>query len=163
GFRKELHLLEEYCSPRIENIGISLTSDDENEDHNEVDINNMTLEEYARYEVEGSSKKDEKDSILEEILDDLFRIGAENLRKAEHKVPHRCNDKTMDITNYEDSDHEDGELPDLHIFSTTYEFASVCEQVEENISIVEEEVPMKYVEMDENHDIDHSGTKEALQ
>nr|GEV65283.1 hypothetical protein [Tanacetum cinerariifolium] len=37
--------------------------------------------------------------------------------------------------------------------------------VEENINIAEEkeEVPMKDVEMDENHDIDHSGTKEALQ
>ncbi|GJW30645.1 retrotransposon protein, putative, ty3-gypsy subclass, partial [Tanacetum coccineum] len=38
-------------------------------------------------------------------------------------------------------------------------------QVEENIDIAEEkeEVPMKDVEMDENHDIDHSGTEEALQ
>ncbi|GJW92805.1 hypothetical protein Tco_0172477, partial [Tanacetum coccineum] len=37
--------------------------------------------------------------------------------------------------------------------------------VEENIDIAEEkdEVPMKDVEMDENHNIDHSGTKEALQ
>ncbi|GKA82282.1 hypothetical protein Tco_0789030 [Tanacetum coccineum] len=78
----------------------------------------MTLEEYARYEVERSSKK-------------------------------------VDITDYEDSDHEDGELPDLHIFSATYEFASVCEQVEENISIAEEEVHMEDVKMDENHDIDH--------
>nr|GEU36373.1 hypothetical protein [Tanacetum cinerariifolium] len=51
----------------------------------EVDIDNMTLEEYARYE--------------------------------------------------EDSDQEDGELPDLPTFSDTNEFASVCEQVEENIDV----------------------------
>ncbi|GKB10244.1 hypothetical protein Tco_0844167 [Tanacetum coccineum] len=90
----------------------------------EVDIDNMTLEKYARYEVAMSN---DKDSSLEEILDDLFRIWAENLRKTEHEVPHRCDDKTVDITDDEDSDHEDGELPDLHIFSATNEFASVCE------------------------------------
>ncbi|GJZ38392.1 hypothetical protein Tco_0584955 [Tanacetum coccineum] len=71
----------------------------------------------------------------------------------EHEVPHWYDDKTIDITDYEDSDHEDGELPDLLIFSATNEFASVCKQVEENIdiSIVEkkEEVSMKDVEMDE--------------
>nr|GEY17694.1 hypothetical protein [Tanacetum cinerariifolium] len=51
----------------------------------------------------------------------------------EHEIPNRCDD----ITDY----------------------------VEENINIAEEkeEVPMKDVEMDEKHDIDHSGTKEALQ
>ncbi|GJV27018.1 hypothetical protein Tco_1383466 [Tanacetum coccineum] len=121
--------------------------------HNEVDIDNMTLEEYARYEVAMSSKKDEKDSNLDEILGDLFRIGAENIRKMEHEVPHRYDDKTIDITDYEDSDHEDGELPDLLIFSATNEFASVCKQVKENIDIniaeEKEEVPMKDVEMDE--------------
>ncbi|GJZ10825.1 hypothetical protein Tco_0545584 [Tanacetum coccineum] len=132
--------------------------------HNEVDIDNMTLEEYARYEVAMSN---EKDSSLEEILDDLFRIGAKNLRKTEHKVPHRCDDKTIDITNYEDSDHEGCELTDLPIFSASNEFASICEQVEENIDIniaeEKEQVPMKDVEMDKNHDIDHSSTKEVLQ
>ncbi|GKF60007.1 hypothetical protein Tco_0176793 [Tanacetum coccineum] len=77
---------------------------------------------------------DKKDSSFKEILGDLFRIWAKNLRKVEHEVPHQCDDKTLDITDYEDSDPEDGELPDLFIFSATNEFASIYEQVEENIA-----------------------------
>ncbi|GKC13893.1 hypothetical protein Tco_1010675 [Tanacetum coccineum] len=111
----------------------------------EVDIDNITLEEYARYEVAMSRVK--------------------SLRKTEHEVPHRCDDKTMDIIDYEDSDHKDGELSDLPIFSATNKFASVCEQVDENIDISiaeeKEEVPMKDDEID--NDVDHSNTNEALQ
>nr|GEV60848.1 hypothetical protein [Tanacetum cinerariifolium] len=122
--------------------------------HSEVDIESMTLEEYERYALAMSIIKkiqvptqsftsqffnqsqhtsnpllDKEDSSLEEILDGLFKIRVENLRKIEHEVPNRCDD------------------------------------VEENIDIGDEkeEVPMKDVEMDENHDIDHSGTEEALQ
>ncbi|GJU39068.1 hypothetical protein Tco_1192025 [Tanacetum coccineum] len=89
-----------------------------------------------------------------EILDDLFKIGAENIRKMEHEVPNRCDD----VNDFEDYDQEDGELPDLPTFFATNEFASNSEQVEENIDIAKEkeEVPMKDIEMDENHDIDHS-------
>nr|GEU93978.1 hypothetical protein [Tanacetum cinerariifolium] len=91
--------------------------------NNEVYIDNMAIEEYARYELAMSTMKikiqvptqsftskffnqsqhtpdpplDKKDS-LNEILDDLFKIGAENIRKMEHKLPNRC----QDITNYED-------------------------------------------------------------
>ncbi|GJR98282.1 retrovirus-related pol polyprotein from transposon TNT 1-94 [Tanacetum coccineum] len=131
-------------------------SDEEDEDHNEVDIDNMTIEEYERYELTMSTMKseiqvptqgftsqffnqsqhtpnrplDKEDSNLDEILDDLFKIGAENLRKMEHEIPN-----------------------------------SDSEQVEENIDIVEEKEErfLKDVEMDENHNIDHLGTKEALQ
>nr|GEV00713.1 hypothetical protein [Tanacetum cinerariifolium] len=71
--------------------------------NSEVDIENMTLEEYAIYELAMSTMKSEM----------------------------RCDD----ITDYEDSDQEDGELPDLPTFSSTNEFASVCEQVEENIDV----------------------------
>nr|GEY56153.1 hypothetical protein [Tanacetum cinerariifolium] len=110
---------------------------------------------------------DENDSSLYEILNDLFRLRAKNVRKTEHEVPHRCDDKILDITNYEDSDHEDGELPDLPIFSDTNDFTSVCKQVKENIdiSIVEEkeEVRVEDVQMDDAYDIDHSNTKEMLQ
>ncbi|GJS25330.1 hypothetical protein Tco_0453962 [Tanacetum coccineum] len=83
---------------------------------------------------------DKEDSSLDEILDDLFRIGEENIRKIEHEVPNRCDD----ITDYEDSDQEDGEL---HV-NTAQEL---------------EEVHVEDVEMDEDYDIDHSNTKEALQ
>ncbi|GKE56861.1 hypothetical protein Tco_1496046, partial [Tanacetum coccineum] len=68
-----------------------------------------------------------------------------------------------DITNYEDSDQEDGELSDLPTFSATNEFTSVCEQVEENIDVniarELEEVQVEDVEMDEDYDIDHSNTE----
>ncbi|GKC98185.1 hypothetical protein Tco_1168460, partial [Tanacetum coccineum] len=69
-----------------------------------------------------------------------------------------CDDEIVDIINYEDSDHEDNELPDLPTFFATDKIASVYKQVEENISIAEEkeEAPMEYVEIDEDQDIDHS-------
>ncbi|GJR27905.1 hypothetical protein Tco_1104137 [Tanacetum coccineum] len=156
--------------------------------HNEVDIDNMTLEEYARYELTMSSKRseldnptlgftsqffnqtqhtpnpplDKEDSSLNEILDKLFRIGAENMRKMEYEVPNRCDDEIVDIIDYEDSDQEDGELPDLPTFSATNVFASICEQVKDDIdiSIMKEK---EDVQMDEDYDIDHSNTEEMLQ
>nr|GEW32199.1 hypothetical protein [Tanacetum cinerariifolium] len=66
-----------------------------------------------------------------------------------------------DVNDFEDYDQEDGELPDLHTFSATDEFASNSKHVEDNIDIAKEkeEVPMKDVEMDENHDIDYSGNE----
>nr|GEZ60768.1 hypothetical protein [Tanacetum cinerariifolium] len=92
-------------------------------------------------------------------LNDLS--GAKNLRKMEHEVPNRRDD----VNDFKDYDQKDGELPDLPTFYATDEFASNSKQVEENIDITEEkeEVPMKDVEMDENHNIDHSGTEVALQ
>ncbi|GKC03031.1 hypothetical protein Tco_0994641 [Tanacetum coccineum] len=100
--------------------------------HNEVDIESITLEEYARYELAMSTMKneiqvptqaftsqffnqpqyisklplDEEDSSFDKILDDLFKLGAENIRKMEHEVPNRCDN----IIDYEDSDQEDGGL-----------------------------------------------------
>ncbi|GJR18640.1 reverse transcriptase domain-containing protein [Tanacetum coccineum] len=78
----------------------------------------------------------------------------------EHESPNRYDDETMDITDFEDSDHEDSDRPDLPTLFATNKFASVYKQVEENISIAEEKVeaPMKDVEMDEDQDIDHSGS-----
>nr|GEW78227.1 hypothetical protein [Tanacetum cinerariifolium] len=115
--------------------------------HNKFKIENMTLEEYARYE--------------------LAIIGTKNLRKAEHEVPYRYDDKTVDITDYEDSDQEDGELPDLPTFSATNLFASICKQVKEDIGISimkeKEEVHVEDVQMDEDYDSDHSNTEEMLQ
>ncbi|GJS56251.1 hypothetical protein Tco_0629613 [Tanacetum coccineum] len=105
-------------APMRNRILVYPDSDEEDEDHSEVDIDNMTLEEYTRYELAMS-----KDS-LDEILDDLFKIWAENIRKMEHEVLNRCDD----ITDYEDSDQEDGELPNLPTFCATNEFACVCEQ-----------------------------------
>nr|GEV70695.1 hypothetical protein [Tanacetum cinerariifolium] len=79
----------------------------------------------------------------------------------EDEVPNRRDD----VNDFEDYAQEDGELPDLPTFCATDEFASNSEQVEKNIDIAEEkeEVPMKEVEMDKNHNIDHSGIEEALQ
>ncbi|GKF81838.1 hypothetical protein Tco_0240440, partial [Tanacetum coccineum] len=80
----------------------------------------------------------------------------------EHEVPNRCDD----ITDYKDSDQEDGELPNLHTFSATNEFASVCEQVQENIEVNTarelEEVEIENVKMNDDYDIDYSNTEETL-
>ncbi|GJQ90011.1 hypothetical protein Tco_0001150 [Tanacetum coccineum] len=112
--------------------------------NNKVDIDNMTIEECARYELEMSTMKSEiqEDSSLDEILDDLFKIGAENLKKMEHEIPNGCDD----ITDHVDSDQEDGELPDLPTFPATNEFASDSEHVEENIDIAEEKRGSSYEE-----------------
>ncbi|GJV82965.1 hypothetical protein Tco_1522863 [Tanacetum coccineum] len=75
---------------------------------------------------------DEEESSFDEILDDLFRIGAENIRNMEHEVPNRYDD----INGYEDCDHENGKLLDLPTFFAN-EIASDSEQVEENTDIVE--------------------------
>ncbi|GJV52093.1 hypothetical protein Tco_1447834 [Tanacetum coccineum] len=93
---------------------------------NEIDIDNMTLKEYARYELALSRMKCE---INNPTLG--FTIGAKNIRKMEHEVPNRCDDNT----HYEDSDQEDGELPNLPTFSVTNKFSSVCIQIEEIIDV----------------------------
>ncbi|GJZ51999.1 hypothetical protein Tco_0606514 [Tanacetum coccineum] len=102
-----------------------------------------------------------KDSSLEEILDDLFRIVADNLRMMEHEVPNRHDEETVG-----DTKHESGNLLNFLIFPVTNKFASVCIQDDENINVstIEEieEVHVEDVEMDENHDVDHSNTNEAL-
>ncbi|GJS39588.1 hypothetical protein Tco_0564631 [Tanacetum coccineum] len=153
--------------------------------HNEVDIDNMTIEEYARNELAMSIMKsviqvpthgptsqffnqsqhtpnpplDKEDSSLNETLDDLFRIGAENIRTMKHEVPNMSDDETVDITDYEDSDQEDGELTDLPTFSATNVFASICEQDKEDIDMSitkeKEEVQVEDVQMDEDYDIGH--------
>ncbi|GKE28031.1 hypothetical protein Tco_1443415 [Tanacetum coccineum] len=84
-------------------------------------------------------------------------MGAKNIRRTEHEVQNRCDDKTVDITDYEDIDQEDGELPNLPTFFVTNVFASVCEQMDENIDISVagemEEVQAEDFQMDENHDV----------
>ncbi|GJW01985.1 hypothetical protein Tco_1560841 [Tanacetum coccineum] len=123
----------------------------------EFDIDSMTLDEYDLYMAMQCSVKgdvhdithgftsqffnqsphipnlplDKKDSSFDETLDDLFRIGADNLRMMEHEDPNRCDEETL-----RDRNHKSEEI---------------------------EEVQLEDVEMDENHDVDHSNTKEALQ
>nr|GEV97794.1 hypothetical protein [Tanacetum cinerariifolium] len=129
----------------------------------------MTLEEYARHELTMSTMKSkiQEDFIFDEILDALFIIGADNITNMEHKVPNRCDDETMDIIDYEDSNQVDGELPDPPTFSTTNVFASICEQVKDDIDISvtkeKEKEQVEDVQMDEHYDIDHSNTEETLQ
>ncbi|GKB93535.1 hypothetical protein Tco_0979672 [Tanacetum coccineum] len=126
--------------------------------HNEVDIDNMTLEEYARYELTMSSKRSELDNPT---------LGSENIRKMKYEVPNRCDDEIVDIIDYEDSDQEDGQLPDLPTLSATNVFASIYKQVKDDIDISitkeKEEVQVEDVQMDEDYDIDHSNTLEMLQ
>ncbi|GJW02871.1 hypothetical protein Tco_1561727 [Tanacetum coccineum] len=125
--------------------------------HSEFDIESITLEEYTRYELAMSTRKNENGFPLK-----VSHPRAENIRKMEHEVPNRCDN----ITDYEDSDQEDGRLPDLPNFSATNEFASVCEQdkyiIDVNTAQELEEVQVKDVEMDEDYDIDNSNTKETI-
>ncbi|GJS33058.1 hypothetical protein Tco_0531440 [Tanacetum coccineum] len=131
---------------------------------NEVDINSMT---FSINHHTPDPRLDKKDSSFDEILDDLFRIGAENMRRTEHEFRNRCDYKIVENTDHEDGGQEDGELSDLPSFFVTNVFASVCEQVDENIDISiageKEEVPMEDIEMDEDHDVDHLNTKKVLQ
>ncbi|GJR67432.1 hypothetical protein Tco_0013497 [Tanacetum coccineum] len=104
---------------------------------------------------------DKNGSSFEEILDDLFRIGAKKLRRMEHEVPNRCDDEIV-----EDTTHESSNLLNFPTFLVTNEFASVCKQDVDNINYIttseKKEVHDEEVEMDENHDVDHSNIKEAL-
>ncbi|GKG36082.1 hypothetical protein Tco_0443760 [Tanacetum coccineum] len=78
---------------------------------------------------------DKKDSNFDEILDDLFRIGAENLKRIGHeKVQSRCDDDPS-----WDMNHENGNLFNFPIFPTANEFASICEQDVDNINDLEKE------------------------
>ncbi|GJZ56330.1 hypothetical protein Tco_0611523 [Tanacetum coccineum] len=98
----------------------------------EPNIENMTLNEYLEYEAEkerqlwnnARSKRNKKDSSFDEILDDLFRIGAKNLKRlGQEKVQNRCDDDTSRDTN-----HESGNRLNFHIFHATNKFFSICEQ-----------------------------------
>ncbi|GJY33795.1 hypothetical protein Tco_0418264 [Tanacetum coccineum] len=59
----------------------------------EHDIENMTLDEYLqyeskreRYDYESSCEDDEEDTdSIEKVIDDLFRMGAENLKRMEKR------------------------------------------------------------------------------
>ncbi|GJS47194.1 hypothetical protein Tco_0597315 [Tanacetum coccineum] len=66
-----------------------------------------------------------------------------------------------------DTDQEDGDLLNFPILPITKVSTSICEQVEENINVniakEKEEVYMEDVEMDEDHDVDISKTKDALE
>ncbi|GJU64724.1 hypothetical protein Tco_1246559 [Tanacetum coccineum] len=122
----------------------------------EVDIDSVTLEEYELYKVAMSKRKR---SQLEEILDDLFRIRVENLKRMEQEEVHNgCNDeKSGDI------DQEDGDLLNLPIFPIINVFANVCKQVKDNINVnttkEKEEVHVEDVEMDEDRYYSSKKTK----
>ncbi|GKA19647.1 hypothetical protein Tco_0699562 [Tanacetum coccineum] len=79
---------------------------------------------------------DKKDYGFYEILDDLFRIGAENLKRiGQEKVENRCDDDTSMDTN-----HESGNLLNFPIFPATNEFSCISEHDVDNINDLEKEV-----------------------
>ncbi|GJY95132.1 hypothetical protein Tco_0511493 [Tanacetum coccineum] len=108
---------EEYCSllpllPCFQTPQLCAILDPvHHNNHSEVDIESMTLEEYARYELAMSTIK--------------YKI----------QVPTQVPNRRDDVNDFEDYDQEDGKLPDLPTFSDTDEFASNSEQVKENIDI----------------------------
>ncbi|GJT03161.1 hypothetical protein Tco_0824330 [Tanacetum coccineum] len=76
---------------------------------------------------------DKKDFDLDEILDDLFRLGAENQRRmGQEKIQNGYeNDTSRDIN------HESGNLLNLPIFPATNEFSSICKQDDITVEDVE--------------------------
>ncbi|GJZ58320.1 hypothetical protein Tco_0613814 [Tanacetum coccineum] len=67
---------------------------------------------------------DKNDFDFDEILDDLFRIGAGNLKRMGHdKLQNRCDDDTSI-----DRNHESGNHLKFPIFSATNKFSSIYEQ-----------------------------------
>ncbi|GJW77331.1 hypothetical protein Tco_0139013 [Tanacetum coccineum] len=121
-----------------------------------VDIDSMTLDEYDLYMAMQCSKNSDKDSSFEKILDDLFRIGDENLRMLERKVPNKCDEETVG-----DTDHESGNLVNFSTFPVTNEFASAYELDVDNINdntVREEEEDEVKVEKQEEPDEEVAST-----
>ncbi|GJT00557.1 hypothetical protein Tco_0821726 [Tanacetum coccineum] len=75
---------------------------------------------------------DKKDSDLDEILDDLFRLGAENLRRmGQEKIQNGCDNDTSRDTNHESEegqveDDDDGDT--YNIWDTTVEDVKLIRQ-----------------------------------
>ncbi|GJX72874.1 hypothetical protein Tco_0311469 [Tanacetum coccineum] len=71
--------------------------------NNEVDIDSMTKF-FAQPQNTPNTPVDKKYSDFDEIFDDLFNVGAENLRRmGQEKVQHGCNVDTSRDMNYESS------------------------------------------------------------
>ncbi|GJV59420.1 hypothetical protein Tco_1465520, partial [Tanacetum coccineum] len=90
----------------------------------EPDIENMMMNEYIDYEAAKERQLRRNDSDFDEIMDDLFRIGAENLKRIrQDKFQNRCDDETSRDMNHESDNHLN-----FPIFSASNEFSSKCEQ-----------------------------------
>ncbi|GJY35313.1 hypothetical protein Tco_0420691 [Tanacetum coccineum] len=77
--------------------------------NNEVDIDSMTIF-FAQPPKTPNTLVDKKDSDFDEILDDLFSIGAKNLRRmGQEKVHHGCNDVDLEKDKAEVEDDDDGD------------------------------------------------------
>nr|GEW36135.1 hypothetical protein [Tanacetum cinerariifolium] len=89
---------------------------------------------------------DKKDSDFDEILDDLFSIGAENLRRmGKEKIQHWCNVNTS-----RDTKHESGNLLNFFIFPATNEFYSNYEQ---DVDLEKEEAEVEDDDDGDTYDI----------
>ncbi|GKB38694.1 hypothetical protein Tco_0883636 [Tanacetum coccineum] len=137
--------------------------------NNEVDIDSMTIAEYNLYITrqmknplidhsysftsqffaqppnKPNTPVDKKDSDFDEILDDLFSIGAKNLRMWQEKIQHGCNVDTSKDTN-----HESGNLLNFLIFPATNEFSSNCEQ---DVDLEKEEAEVEDDDDGDTYDI----------
>ncbi|GJQ98279.1 hypothetical protein Tco_0009418 [Tanacetum coccineum] len=89
---------------------------------------------------------DKKDSDFDEILDDLFSIGAKNLRRmGQEKIQHGCNVDTSRDTN-----HESGNLLNFSILPVTNEIFSNCEQ---DVDLDKKEAEVEYDDDRDTYDI----------
>ncbi|GJZ85321.1 hypothetical protein Tco_0650660 [Tanacetum coccineum] len=88
---------------------------------------------------------DKKDSDFDEILDDLFRVGAENMRRiGQEKIQNGCNVDTLRDTN-----HESDNLLNFPI-SATNELSSICKQ---DVDLEKEEAEVEDDDDGDTYDI----------
>ncbi|GJW57726.1 hypothetical protein Tco_0104457 [Tanacetum coccineum] len=107
---------------------------------------NMSNEFFAQPPNTPNTPVDKKDFDFDEILDDVFKIGAENLRRmGQEKVQNGCDDDTSRDTN-----HESGNLLNFPIFPATNEFSSICEQ---DVDLEKEEAQVEDDDDGDTYDI----------
>ncbi|GJR67222.1 hypothetical protein Tco_0013287 [Tanacetum coccineum] len=120
----------------------------------EPDIENMTLDEYRNFTPHffaqplntPNTPVDKKDSDFNEILDDLFILGAKNLRRmGQEKVQNGC-----DIDTSRDRNHESGNHLNFPILFATNEFSSICVQ---DVGLEKEEAQLEDDDDGDTYDI----------
>ncbi|GKB54445.1 hypothetical protein Tco_0905198 [Tanacetum coccineum] len=138
----------------------------------EPDIENKTLKEYLRYNSEKenrlweSVKSKGRTTRCGEV--DIDNMTFEEYERYELAMSKRKNKVDIDNINIEDWGHcqENGDMLNFPVFSATGLFASVCERAIENMNVntakENKEVHLEDIEMDGDHDVDISKTKEAL-
>ncbi|GJU08496.1 hypothetical protein Tco_1124926 [Tanacetum coccineum] len=77
----------------------------------EPDIENMTMNEYWEYEVVKERQFGDNDSDFDKLLDDLFRMGADNLKRmGQDIVQDSICEQDVDLEEDQEEDGDDGDI-----------------------------------------------------